>query len=90
MVALLRDMAFENKEMIDWTMQNSNVVINMTGPRKNLKKLSDFEFINIEVPKRIAEACAKNPGVLRLIHFSSAGVRPDSESLDLKTKYHGE
>lgn len=68
--------------MIDWTIKNSNVVINLLGPRANLKKRADFEYINIEVAKRIAEACAKNPNVIRLIHFSSAGASPKAESLD--------
>lgn len=52
--AIIRDMEYDNKEMIDWTMQNSNVVVNLLGPRFNVKKRSDFEYINIEVPKRLA------------------------------------
>jgi NADH dehydrogenase (ubiquinone) 1 alpha subcomplex subunit 9 len=88
--AIIRDMEFENKEMIDWTMQNSNVVINLLGARNNVKKRTDFEYINIDVPKRLAEAAAKNPRILRFIHFSSAGANPHSESLDLQTKYFGE
>jgi NADH dehydrogenase (ubiquinone) 1 alpha subcomplex subunit 9 len=47
-------MDYENKDMIDWTIKNSNVVINLVGPRPELKKRKDFEFINVEVPKRIA------------------------------------
>ena len=89
-VYVVQEMDFDNKDMIDWTMLNSNVVINLLGPRRNLKSRKDYEYINIEVPKRIAQACAKNPGVLRMIHFSSAGVSPNSESLDLSTKYYGE
>lgn len=83
-------MNFDNKDMIDWTMVNSNVVINLLGPRSWIKDRKDFEYINITVPKRLAEACAKNPGVLRFIHFSAAGASKDSESLDLQTKYFGE
>lgn len=80
---LIRDMNYDNKDMIDWTMATSNVVINLLGPRANIKSRNDFEYINITVPKRIAQACAKNPHVMRLIHFSAAGARKDSESLDL-------
>jgi NADH dehydrogenase (ubiquinone) 1 alpha subcomplex subunit 9 len=69
-------MDFNNKEMIDWTIKNSNVVINLVGPRPELKNRKDFEFINVEVAKRIAQACAKNEGVVRLIHFSAAGANP--------------
>eukprot|EP00178_Gracilaria_changii_P013556 TRINITY_DN38287_c0_g1_i1.p1 TRINITY_DN38287_c0_g1~~TRINITY_DN38287_c0_g1_i1.p1 ORF type:complete len:194 (-),score=3.76 TRINITY_DN38287_c0_g1_i1:40-621(-) len=67
----------------------SNVVVNLLGPRKKLKKREDFEFINIEVPERIAKACAKH-GVKRLIHFSAAAADPNSPSLDYQTKYEGE
>jgi len=73
---LIPDMNFDNKEMIRWTMENSNVVVNLLGPRKNLKKRSDFEYINIEVPRRIARECAKNPNIIRMIHFSAAGANP--------------
>jgi nucleoside-diphosphate-sugar epimerase len=88
--AVHRDMSFENRDMIDWTMENSNVVINLLGPRRDVKRRNDYEYINIEVPKRIAQAAAKNPNIKRLIHFSSAGAYPDAESLDLQTKYYGE
>jgi NADH dehydrogenase (ubiquinone) 1 alpha subcomplex subunit 9 len=71
-------------------MEKSNVVINLLGPRRNCKDRNEFEYINIEVPKRIARACAKNPNVLRFIHFSSAGARANSDSLDLQTKFFGE
>jgi NADH dehydrogenase (ubiquinone) 1 alpha subcomplex subunit 9 len=60
------------------------------GPRPKVKLRKDFEHVNIVVPRRIAEAAAKNPKVIRLIHFSMAGARPDSESLDLQTRYYGE
>ena len=77
----------ENKNRIDWTIKNSNVVINLVGPRPELKKRKDFGFINVEVPKRIAQACEKNPGVVRFIHFSAAGANPKAQSLDLQTKF---
>ncbi len=70
-------------------VRNSNVVINLLGPRHKLKKREDFEFINIEVPQRIAKACTKY-GVHRLIHFSAAGADPNSTSIDFQTKAQGE
>jgi hypothetical protein len=36
------------------------------------------------------KACANNPDVKRLIHFSAAGASPDSDSVDLRTKYIAE
>jgi NADH dehydrogenase (ubiquinone) 1 alpha subcomplex subunit 9 len=84
---LLKEMDFDDSDMVAWTMLNSNVVINLLGPRRNLKSLSDFEYVNIELPKRLAQACAANPNVIRMIHFSSAGARPDSDSMDLRTKF---
>lgn len=70
-------------------VMNSNVVINLLGPRHKVKKLEDFEFINIEVPERIAKACAKH-GIHRFIHFSAAGAEANSPSLDFQTKFEGE
>lgn len=58
---------FEDEAMLDRAIENSNVVINLVGPRKGVKKLADAEYINIELSKKIAKACAKNPGVVRLI-----------------------
>lgn len=70
-------------------LANSNVAINLLGPRHKIKRREDFEFINIEVPERIAKACAKL-GVHRFIHFSAAGAEAGSESLDFATKHEGE
>lgn len=70
-------------------VKNSNVVVNLLGPRTRTKKREDFEFINIEAAERIAKACTKY-GVHRLIHFSAAGAEPNSPSLDFQTKYEAE
>jgi len=53
--------------MIDNVVKNSNVVINLIGPRHSIKKLSEFEYANITIAKKIAQACARNEKVLRLI-----------------------
>lgn len=63
-------------------MSTSNVVINLLGPRWNIKNYDEFEFINIEVPRSLAWA-AKENGILRFVHFSSCGVSKDSKSYDL-------
>jgi len=82
-------MNYKDQAQIERMILNSNVVINLLGPRHKIKKREDFEFINIEVPERIAKACAKH-GIHRLIHFSAAGAAADSPSLDFQTKYEGE
>lgn len=58
---------FEDEAMLDRSIANANVVINLVGPRKGVKKLSDAEYCNIEISKKIAKACARNPGVVRYI-----------------------
>ena len=58
-------MDFDDTKMIDRVIKNSNVVINLVGPRYKEKKRSEFEYINIEISKRIADACARNENVLR-------------------------
>lgn len=87
---LLKHMNFDDLKLIARTMANSNVVVNLLGPRKNIKKLQDFEYVNIVLPRRIAQACKKNPNIIRLIHFSAVGADPKSPSLDLRTKALGE
>ena len=87
---IVRQMNFNNEKMIDRMVATSNVVVNLCGPRKRVKYLEDFKHVNIDVARRVARACRKNPNVIRLIHFSAAGAAPDSPSLDLQTKYYGE
>ena len=70
-------MNYKDQKQIEKMVMNSNVAINLLGPRSKIKKVEDFEFINIEVPERIAKACAKH-GVHRLIHFSAAGAESNS------------
>lgn len=55
---LVKHMNFNDPKMIDRTMANSNVVINLLGPRRNIKLYDDYEFINVEVPRRLARAAA--------------------------------
>lgn len=87
---LVRHMNFEDLKMIDRVIANSNVVINMVGPRKNIKYIKEFEYINVLIAKRIAEACRRNPNVIRLIQFSACGAAKNSPSADLSTKAIGE
>jgi len=58
---------FDNDELVDRAVANSNVVINLVGPRKGVKRLADAEYINIDISKKIAKACARNPDVIRYI-----------------------
>lgn len=44
---IIPEMDFGNKDMIDWTMRNSNVVVNLVGPRPKVKTRKDFEEVNI-------------------------------------------
>lgn len=78
-----------DQRFIEDMIKNSNVVINLVGPRRKLKKREDFEYVNIDIAERIAKACAKQ-GILRLIHFSAAGAEQDSPSLDFQTKWQAE
>ena len=49
-----------------------------------------LQQVNINIARRIAEACQRNPGVKRLIHFSACGASADSPSMDWQTKFYGE
>jgi NADH dehydrogenase (ubiquinone) 1 alpha subcomplex subunit 9 len=50
-------MDFDDLDMIDRVVKNSNVVINLVGPRKHSKFLHQHEAANIKVASRIADAC---------------------------------
>jgi len=76
--------------MLDRVIKNSNVVINLVGPKREVKDLKEAEDINIKYAKNIAKACARNPGVVRLIHFSACGAEKDSASINLRTKHTAE
>lgn len=87
---IVRHMVFEDDKMLDRVIQNSNVVINLIGSRKNIKKYADYEYANVEIPRRIAEAVNRNKNVSRFIHFSDAGADSHSPSMELRSKFHGE
>lgn len=70
-------------------VEKSNVVVNCLGPRARYIRPERFREVNVEYPWRIARQ-ARKAGVNRLIHFSSVGVDPQSESQDLATKWEGE
>jgi NADH dehydrogenase (ubiquinone) 1 alpha subcomplex subunit 9 len=90
MAFIQRGMDFDDLDMIDRVVRNSNVVINLVGTRKHKKMLSEHEEANIKVASRIADACKRHEQVARLIHVSALGQSPDSPSLDLRTKHFGE
>lgn len=66
-------MDFDDLDMLDRVVKNSNVVINLVGTRKHKKFLWEHEEANIKVASRIADACERNEGVVRLIHTSALG-----------------
>ena len=85
-----RDTDFYDIASLDRMNRNSDIVINMIGPsRYNLRSLDRFKEANMETPQRIARS-ARRSGVKQFIHFSSVGVDPKSDSMDLQTKYYGE
>jgi uncharacterized protein YbjT (DUF2867 family) len=50
---------------------------------------ADFERVHIELPRRLAKACA-DAGVRRLVHVSALGVGPGAPSNYLRSKTDGE
>jgi len=87
---IVREMNFKNPKMIERVMSTSNVVINLVGPKRRYTSKEDFEWTNIEIPRRIARAARQNPNIKRMIHFSAAGADENSNVLDFSTKWRGE
>lgn len=40
-------MNYKDQKQLEKMVMNSNVAINLLGPRHKIKKIEDFEFINI-------------------------------------------
>lgn len=80
---------FQDPRTIRRLVEKSNLVLNLIGPRKKCTNYEQFKEANIDLPRRIAKE-SRQAGVKRLIHFSSVGVDPRSESMDLATKFEGE
>ncbi len=79
-------MNFDDPKMLDRVIANSNVVINLVGPRLGVKTTEQAEMINVKYARNIAKAVKRNKNILRYIHFSAAGATEDSPSIDLRTK----
>lgn len=87
---IVREMNFKNPKMIERVISTSNVVINLVGPKHRYKTKEDFEWVNVEIPRRIARACKQNPGIVRMIHMSACGAEENSSVYDFSTKWAGE
>jgi len=77
-----------NKETMKRAMEDSNVVINLVGSRKETNNFSFYDT-NVTIPAMIASA-AKEVGVERLIHVSAAGADVNSPSDFARSKALGE
>lgn len=64
---LIKEMDFDDHNMLDVVIKNSNVVINLCGPKRWAKDYEDIEDANVVTARNIAKACARNPNVKRLI-----------------------
>lgn len=90
MVYMAMNMNMGDLHQLTRVNRHSDVIINLLGPSRFMtSKYEDFKFINMEVPQKIARS-ARLTGAKKLIHFSAAGAQPNSDSLDLKTKFFGE
>lgn len=46
---LVKHFDFDDPDMYDRVVKNSNVVINLVGPRLKVKDRAEFEYINIKI-----------------------------------------
>jgi uncharacterized protein YbjT (DUF2867 family) len=72
-----------------------DAVINLVGilhsrpPHGNAPYGPDFSHVHVELPKRLAAACAAE-GVRRFLHISALGADPNAPSMYLRSKAAGE
>ncbi|CAG9328434.1 unnamed protein product [Blepharisma stoltei] len=89
-ISFRQQLDLKDPDILDQVLENANVVINTIGGYHYIRDYDTLYESNVTVPRRIAEACARNPDILRLIHFSAVGIDPASTSPRLQTKWHGE
>jgi len=82
------DFDAREKEDITKAVAGSNVVINMIGRELETGNFN-FETVNIDIAKTIAEACAEQK-VAKLVHVSALGADAASPSRYYQTKAAGE
>lgn len=77
-----------DEEAIAQAMSQSNVVINLIGAKRETWNFS-FHDVHVKAAERIARI-AKESGVERLLHVSSAAASLDAPCESLRTKAEGE
>ncbi|KAK7205207.1 hypothetical protein BZA70DRAFT_279323 [Myxozyma melibiosi] len=77
-----------NMDSVEEAVKNSDIVFNLIG-RNYETKLFNFNDVNVETTRRIAETCAKF-NVERFVQVSSHDASPDSPSAFLRTKFEAE
>ena len=84
MVAL-KGFNVRDDEAVRYAIRRSNIVVNCIGAERETWNY-DFEEVHVDIARRIAEACAANPIVERLMHVSCLSAAPDAPSKRLRTK----
>ncbi|HYD62959.1 MAG TPA: complex I NDUFA9 subunit family protein [Noviherbaspirillum sp.] len=80
---------------LDSLMHGQDAVINLVGilhgkaGPAGSRYGKEFSKAHVELPRRIAEACARN-GIKRLLHMSALGASQDAPSMYLRSKADGE
>lgn len=89
-ISFRQNLDFKDPNILDQVLEGANCVINLIG---GYGYICDYEVLyesNVTMAKRIAEACARNNDIIRLLHISAVGVDPSSPSNRLQTKWLGE
>lgn len=84
MVAL-KGFNVRDDEAVRYAIRRSNIVVNCIGAERETWNY-DFEEVHVDIAARIAEACAANPIVERLMHVSCLSASADAPSKRLRTK----
>ena len=84
----LIEWSFNNLAVIEESIKNSDIVINLIGILFETRK-QKFYNIHSDIPKVIAQLCSKYK-IKKFVHVSAIGANQNSKSLYQKSKFKGE
>lgn len=86
---VIKQVDITNPQEIESVISGSDAVINLLGSIYESRQYT-FEYLHIEIPRRLGKLCKMNQGIRKLIHVSTLGADETSDARYLRSKAIGE